>query len=122
MNSYWAVRLPLACTHIDCSGATSAADRAVAGSGDDDDLDADRVVSPACPGVSGSQGHAVLLGGKGHESVIDSAARDSEAAEGVRQRAGAAVAEDERRGEAGFEQAGCVGWCEPGVAGQPGQD
>jgi hypothetical protein len=64
----------------------------------------------------------VLLGGKGHESVIDSAARDSEAAAGVRQRAGAAAAEDERRGEAGFEQAGGVGGCQSGIGGQPGQD
>src|ERR1700722_6606194 len=100
----------------------SAADPAAAGSGDDDDLDADCVVGAACPGVSGSQGHAVLLGGKGHESVIDGAARDSEAAEGVRQRAGAAAAEDERRGEAGFEQAGGVGGGKPGGAWQPGQD
>jgi hypothetical protein len=65
----------------------------------DDDLDADRIVGATGSRVPGSKGCPVLLGGEGHERVVDCAARDAEAAQRVWQLPRARATKHERRGE-----------------------
>ena len=70
---------PLAAQFIEHSGL-----HAVLGElGYGDNLDADRVVGATGSRVPGSKGCPVLLGGEGHERVVDCAARDAEAAQRV---------------------------------------
>ena len=91
-------------------------------SGDDDHLNADRVVGPARPSVPGGESYSVLFGGQRDECVVDSTARYAETAQGGGQFPSVRDAQHERHGKPAVKQPSSVRGREPGIAGQPGED
>ena len=81
------------------------------------------LIGALCPRVPGRNRRLMLLGGECYKCVIDGAACDAQAAERVRQFPGPRPAQQQRRSEAGLQQPRRrVGWRQPRIAGQPGED